>query len=165
MKLKNKKLNKKFKAPKIVIRDAVKFATDVIYPNQKAAKLEIIVIGQGSNLHQLSEYKKGSKFISESDKSKEYVVEEKNLLVNKPGYGQKKFIAIFKENGKSLEISKQPSRISAAVLYLADRSEALGQSIKELFGTHFSMKKILFFVLIGIVGAVIYFILTSGGVF
>lgn len=151
------------KSKAIKILDATKLATSELIPNFKPEQLEIILVGKGINVHQISTYRADQKYISETEASKEYEIKQENLLLLKPFFGQRKFIAIFDDQKKPIEIKKQEGKITAFTLYLADRSTTLGQSLKEMFSKHIDSKKIFFFVIIGVVVAVVYFIISGGG--
>lgn len=132
--------------------------------NQKKTQLEVVIIGNGVNIHQKVDFTEGLKLISDTDKNKEYVINDENVLLVSPFLGPKKYMALFKEKGEPIKIEAQSSRITAGILYLAEKSTAMGNAIKEMFAAHFDKKKILFFVIIGIVAAAVYFLVTGGGI-
>lgn len=146
------------KIKKITIKDL----KEAVRPSTKKPLLEFIILGQGKNFHQIVEYSKDAKYVSESDSTKSYDVKDENLLVLKPFWRRKKLVAIFKNDTSPIKIEGSSDKITAEILQLANTSSTLGRTIKELFTTHLDIKKGLFFLIIGVVGVVIALIL--GGV-
>jgi hypothetical protein len=146
------------KIKKITIKDL----KETIRPSKKTPLLEFIILGQGKNFHQIVDYSKDAKYVSESDKTKSYDVKDENLLVVKPFWRRKKLVAIFKNDTAPIRIEHSNDKITAEILQLANTSSTLGRTIKELFTTHLDMKKGLFFLIIGVVGVIIALVL--GGV-
>ena len=146
------------KIKKITIKDL----KEAIRPSTKKPLLEFIILGHGKNFHQIVEYSKDAKYVSETDPAKSYDVKDENLLVVKPFARRKKLVAIFKNDTSPIKIEHSSEKITAEILQLANTSSTLGRTIKELFTTHLDMKKGLFFLIIGVVGVVIALVL--GGV-
>lgn len=138
----------------------LKDVSETLKPTKKSALLEFIIIGAGKNLHQVVPYKADEEY-----KAGEtiYKVENANLMVQRGFMGRKKYTAIFKENGDAVKVEGGNGKVTAEILSLAQRSGALGRTIKEMFSTHLDMKKILFFVVLGVV-AVVAFLIISGGI-
>lgn len=144
------------------LRHIIKDFTKTIMPSRRDPLLEFIVLGKGKNLHQTVPYDKNAEYVSERTGQK-YKIDEENLVLFKPFWGRNKLVAIFHKDGTPVKIeASKKKEITAETLYLADRSTALGQSIKEMFTTHLNIKKILFFVIIGVVGVVVVLILIGG---
>lgn len=146
------------KLKKITIKDL----KEAVRPSIKKPLLEFIILGNGKNFHQIVEYSKDAKYVSESDTTKSYDVKDENLLVVKPFWRRKKLVAIFKNDTSPIKIEHSSDKITAEILQLTNTSSTLGRTIKELFTTHLDMKKGLFFLIIGIVGVVI--VLVIGGI-
>lgn len=147
---------KRIAHPKMIIKDL----TETIMPSRKEPLLEFIVLGDGKNLHQTVAFDKKAKYVSERTHLT-YEIQDENLLLKKPFWGRRKLVAIFKSDGTPIKIVGSTDKISAETLHLAERSTALSRSVKEMFSKHFDMKKILFFVVIGVIGVVIFMVLTG----
>jgi hypothetical protein len=127
-----------------------------------SAQLTFIIIGSGKNIHKTVLYAKDASYTTEASKKITYKIDPDNLMVKKPLFRKARFIAIFKHDGTPVKVEKSDNKLTAEILDLANRSETLGRSIKEEFTTHFNAKKILFFVIIGVIGVVVVLILTGG---
>jgi hypothetical protein len=156
------KRNVKAKSKSLINSDVtIKDVKSIIHPSNKKHMLEIIVYGEGKNLHQTLPFKKG--MIYKSEDGKTFEVKNENLMMQKPFFGATKLFAIFDAEGKPLKIKGNDKKITAEVLNLANKSTALGRSIKEMFSTNLNLKKILFFVGIGAVAIVVIVIVMGGG--
>jgi hypothetical protein len=139
----------------------LKDVRDTFKPSIKKALLEFIIIGDGKNLHQIVPYTETAEYTA-GDTT--YKVENSNLMIKKPFIGKPKLIAIFQKDGQPVKMSGEECKVTAEILSLAQRSGALSRTINEMFSSHLDMKKILFFVVLGIV-AVVAFLIISGGLF
>jgi len=135
--------------------------TQGLRPSKKKPFLEFIIVGKGKNLHQKIAYKKNLKYKGENGVV--YMVKNENLMIQKSFFGHKKLIALFNQDGKPITVKDTKKNVSAEILSLADRSTALGRSLKEMFSVGLNLKKILFFIGIGIVAVVVIFIFLGGG--
>lgn len=158
---KDKKKKAKKKSLGLEKEIKIKDVKDTFMPSRKAALLEFIIIGDGKNLHQIVPYTKGAVYKSGDQ---EYKVENNSLLVQKSFFKPKKLTAIFRNDGTPIKIEGDKAMVTAEILSLAQRSGALSRTLKEMFSTHLDIKKIFFFVVIGIVGVVIALVM-FGGVF
>lgn len=138
----------------------IKDVSETFRPSKKNALLEFIIIGSGKNLHQVMPYKQDAEYKCGEQTFK---VENDNLLIRKPLFGKIKLTAIFHADGKAVKIAgSNDKKVTAEILSLAQRSGALGRTIKEMFSTHLDLKKILFFVVIGVVAVVVFLVLSGG---
>lgn len=157
----SKKKTKKAKSTTSLDKEIkIEDVTKNFRPRIKDAVLEFIIIGSGKNLHQIVPFKEDANYqVGE----KTYTVNNNSLLIRKPFFGKIKLTAIFREDGSPVKVEGNNSeKVTAEILSLAQRSGALSRTLKEMFSTHLDLKKILFFVVIGIVG-VIAFLIISGG--
>jgi len=145
----------------------IKDAEKILKPSKRKAFLEFIIVGNGKDVHQKMPFKKNMVYKGEAKrpdgKPVEYKVKNENLLVQKRFLRSKKLVAIFQEDGKPLKIAADTSKVTAETLSIANRSTAIGKGLKEFFSTGLPLKKILFFVGIGVVAVVIIYVLMSGG--
>ena len=154
------KIEKRFKPTK---RKGKTPKDKITSPKKKGPLLEFIILGSGKNIHKTVSYSETAKYVSEANPSKiKYEVNPDNLLVVKPFLRKKKLVAIFQKDGTPVKIERSDNKVTAEILELANRSTALSRTIKEMFTTHLNMKKILFFVIVGVIGVVVVLILTGG---
>jgi hypothetical protein len=139
----------------------LKDVSSTFRPSFKNALLEVIVMGSGKNLHKTLKYNPDTPITFKAGE-KDITVSNDNLFLSKPFMGKPKLMAIFDNDLKPVQIKEDKSGISAEILYLAKRSGALGNTLKEMFTTHMDLKKILFFIILGIVAVVIFFIIFGG---
>ena len=139
----------------ITIQDVTK----TFRPSKKNALLEFIIIGDGKNLHQIVPFKTDASY---KNGKTVYKVESANLTIQKNMFGRKKFIAIFKRDGTAIKVKGDSKTVTAEILSLAQRSGALGRTLKEMFSTHLNVKKILFFVVIGAAAVIIIYVVMGG---
>lgn len=115
----------------------------------KVQKVECITIEDGKNTHSS---------LPITDDS----IDSAKLFYTKPLFGKRKLFAIFQDK-EQLQLEVFKSKVSAKTLYLAERSQSLSRGLNEMFAQHFNMKKIFFFVGIGAVGVVLYYVFLGGG--
>jgi len=154
----------KSKADALLDKLTIKDLTKTLIPSRKQPLLEFIVIGDGKNLHQVMPYHKEAKYLSEKT-GKEYEVNEDTLFLHKPFWKRGKLMAIFNSEGEPYKVpdpEETKDKPTAETLYIADKSTALTRTLKEMFTQHLNLKKILFFVIIGIVGVVVFMVLSGG---
>jgi len=148
---------KRIKNPKLIIKDL----TETIRPSLKEPMLEFIILGHGKNLHQTEPFSKDAQYVSEST-GNIYEIEEENLMLKRPFWGRKKLVAIFHADGTPVKIEGGKEEISAESLFLADQSRSLKHGLESVFTKHFDLKKIMFFVIIGVIAVVVIMVLTGG---
>ena len=132
---------------------------ETLRPSKKHPLLEFIIIGTGKNLHQVVPFKKDATY---KTGGKTFKIENEHLLIQKPFWGRKKLTAIISKDGTPLKIEASQSPITSEILGLAQRSTALENKIAQMFATHLDLKKILFFVVIGVVAVVVVLVLSGG---
>lgn len=164
--LKQGKRKRKGKAKSSLDRDVtIKDVTGTLRPSKKIPLLEFIIIGNGKNLHQIVPYKPNAEYKANPSEVK-FKVDNNNLNVQKPFFGRTKLVSIFRKDGtkyKAVTVKDASKcKITAEVLSLAQRSTALENKIKQMFASHLDFKKILFFIVIGVVAVVVFLVLSGG---
>lgn len=141
----------------------LKDVTQTFRPSVKNALLEFIIIGNGKNLHQVMPYTKDAKYTTAS--GKQITVSNDDLRIKKPLFGKIKLIAVINSVGEPVKQTINGEEPSAEILYLAKRSNVYSDKSKSTFASNLPLKKILFFVILGVVAVVVIFVLIGGGLF
>jgi len=132
--------------------------------------VEVIIIGKGINKHSLIEYlEAGMKYEDYSINNEDLFIKNRSYLQRFKDWIKKKgthfMIYFYKDNPEAISSSKYVSpKLTSQVLDIAERSQALGKAMSELFRGRISGRTILFIGIIVIVGALLYFILFEGGI-
>jgi hypothetical protein len=164
---KDKKKVRKLKSPleqNITFNDVMK----TFKPSIKNAMLEFIIVGEGKNLHKTMPYDSKAEYVVGD---KKFTVDNDNIMIKKPSlFGKPKLVTILNSEGEPVKVKggnkdSVDVDVTAEILSLAQRSGALGRTIKEIFNVSLPIKKILFFVILGVVGAVIAYVVFMGGFF
>ncbi len=121
----------------------------LVRSKKKVQKVECIMIEDGKNTHSSSPITAKK-------------IDAAKLFYTKPLIGKRKLFAFFQDETQ-LQLETFDSKVSAKTLYLAERSQSLSKGLNEMFAQHFNMKKVLFFVGIGAVGVVLYYVFLGGG--